>query len=67
MFKPLTAVADNAKFKKNYLSGASAQFKDAKIESKDGKFTLEYKGLKYTLEKSGVTYKVTGKEGTLSK
>lgn len=67
VFKPLTAVADNAKFKKNDLSGASAQFKDAKIESKDGKFTLEYKGLKYTLEKSGVTYKVTGKEGTLSK
>ena len=66
-FKPLTAVADNAKYKKNDLAGAAAQFKDAKIESKDGKFTLEYKGLKYTLEKTGTSYKVVAKEGILAK
>ena len=66
-FEALTAVADNAKFKTNDLSGAAPQFKDVKVESKDGKYVLEYNGLKYTLEKTGTTYKVVAKEGTLAK
>jgi hypothetical protein len=66
-FTPLTAVADSKKLGANNLAGAKAQFADAKIDGKDGKYTREYKGLKYTLEKSGNTYKVTSKEGTLTK
>ncbi|KEO83636.1 hypothetical protein [Tumebacillus flagellatus] len=66
-FKPLTAVADSTKLSANNLSGAKAQFQDAKVENKDGKYTVEYKGLKYTMEKSGNTYKVVSKEGTLTK
>ncbi|PWK10255.1 hypothetical protein [Tumebacillus permanentifrigoris] len=66
-FTPLTAVADPAKLGKNNIAGAKAQYADVKVESKDSKYTVTYKGLTYTLEKSGNTYKVVSKEGTLTK
>lgn len=66
-FKPLTAVADPAKLGTNNLAGAKPQYADVKVESKDGKYTVTYKGLTYTLEKSDNTYKVVSKEGTLTK
>jgi len=64
-FKPVTIVADPAKLGKNSL--AKGDFADAKVEEKDGKFIIDYKGLKYTMEKNNNTYRVVGKEGTLQK
>jgi hypothetical protein len=64
-FTPVTVVADAAKIGANALTGA--KLADAKVEEKDGKWTIEYKGLKYTVEKKDSSYKVVGKEGKLTK
>lgn len=64
-FKPVAAVADTDKLGKNVLTGA--KFEDVKVTEKDGKYTIEYKGLTYTVQKSGDSYKVVGKEGQLQK
>lgn len=64
-FKPVTIVADSAKLGSNSL--AKGNFADAKVEEKDGKFVIDYKGLKYTMEKNNNSYRVVGKEGTLQK
>jgi hypothetical protein len=64
-FTPAAALADDAKLGANALTGA--KLADAKVAEKDGKWTIEYKGLKYTVEKKDSSYKVVGKEGTLTK
>jgi hypothetical protein len=67
-FKPVAAVADDKKLGANAMTGATkAQYQDVKVSEKDGKYTIEYKGLKYTLEKNGDSFKIIAKEGKLQK
>lgn len=58
-------VADKDKLGANALT--PAKFEDVKVSENSGKYVIEYKGLKYTMEKSGETFKVTAKEGKLTK
>jgi hypothetical protein len=65
-FTPITEVAKAELIRANALT-ATSKYEDAKVESKDGKYILTYKGLTYTIQKDGNSYKVVGKEGTLQK